>query len=223
MSNGWLKRLQEFGYEPPQIEPYEKGDVVVKEVQPEVWKLFVEGAQWMVYQTYDHKEVYEVYSHYDLAQGHCILTGLGFGARERWLLNKPEVTKITVLEQSKDVIQYNKDTGADFMDHIEVIHTDAHEYKGKCDTLLLDHYEGPPNFLEVTKSVSKCANNIQHDRMWFWPLEEFTGGKFKCFPYKSVSDNYKYLRQVLPTLAEVDDETICRYNLMYHMCDWELK
>ena len=113
MSDGWLKRLQELGYKPLQLEPYEKGNLVVKEVQPTVWKLFVEGNQWMVYQTYDYKEVYELYSHYDLAQGHCILTGLGFGARERWILNKPEVTKLTVLEQSEDVIQYHKDTGAE--------------------------------------------------------------------------------------------------------------
>ena len=31
-----------------------------------------------------HDEAYELYSHYDLAKGHCICTGLGFGVRENW-------------------------------------------------------------------------------------------------------------------------------------------
>ena len=36
----------------------------------------------MSYRIKDHDEAYELYSHYDLAKGHCICTGLGFGVRE---------------------------------------------------------------------------------------------------------------------------------------------
>jgi len=52
------------------------------------------------------KEVTEQYSHFKLAEGDCICTGLGFLLRESWLLENPRVTKITVIEKNVVVIHY---------------------------------------------------------------------------------------------------------------------
>ena len=58
-----------------------------------------------------HGQAKQFYSHYNLAYGHVVCTGLGFGTREKWLSTKPEVTKITVIEANKQIIDYHRDIG----------------------------------------------------------------------------------------------------------------
>lgn len=65
------------------------------------------------------------------AYGAILINGLGLGCVVKELLNKSEVTKITVIEKSKDVIKlvapYLKD------ERLTVIHADAFEYKPAKD------------------------------------------------------------------------------------------
>lgn len=164
----WLKP---FGYSSPKLKEYSKDGVEVFNSN-NVWTLSVNGERWLIYDYLTHNSAYEIFSHYYLAKGHCICTGLGFGARENWILNKPGVTKLTVIERSKEVIEYHRHIKSPFLDHIELIHGDASEYVGKCDTLLLDHYEfeylDEYNFL---RGIRKIMYNIECNTLWFWPLE----------------------------------------------------
>jgi hypothetical protein len=65
-----------------------------------------------------------------MAKGHVLLNGLGLGCVLQCCAEKPEVTKITVIERSEDVIalvapHYREKYG----NKIEIIHADAMEYK----------------------------------------------------------------------------------------------
>ena len=98
--------LEKLNYVPPVIKPYDKNGVVVYKDKDSRWHLNVDGAQMMLY-TAGHEQALHFYSHYKLALGNVICTGLGFGVREQWLATNPEVMKITVLEKIKAVIDYH--------------------------------------------------------------------------------------------------------------------
>ena len=117
-----------------------------------------------------HGQAKQFYSHYNLAYGHVVCTGLGFGTREKWLSSKPEVEKITVIEAFKPIIDYHKDIGTEWSDKIEIIHCDANDYKGKCDFLSLDHYEFN-DIQSIIDSIKRIAKNVKHKSIWFWMLE----------------------------------------------------
>jgi len=100
-----LKLLEAFNYSVPKIKPYQSGKLeVIFADRYQDFVLFVDGKQQMTYNIHNHHQAYELYSQYDIAEGHCLCSGLGFLVRENWLLTKKEVTKITVIEKSKDVI-----------------------------------------------------------------------------------------------------------------------
>ena len=104
--------LRELGYVPPIIKSYDKDGICVwldKRSYPfPTWRLDVDGILWVVFDQ-RHGQAKQFYSHYYLAYGHVICTGLGFGTREQWIASKPEVTKVTVLEKYKEVIEYHED------------------------------------------------------------------------------------------------------------------
>lgn len=214
-----LRLLQQLNYTPPHIVEYNNNNTVVTRGEPHIWQLQVHGHQWMSYDTILHTEIYQLYSHYDLADGHCICTGLGFGSREQWLLTRPNVTKVTVLEKNKEVIEYHQHIKSPFLDHIEIIHTDAAEYKGSCDTLLLDHYQFEPfskKRASLIRNIKQCSTNIQHNVLWFWPLEALIT-KSSLVPHLDTYDQYQFLRNSLPTLPDLDIHTIRLYIMMYYM------
>ena len=104
-----LRLLDQLNYTPPNLKLYKKDSCEVTfDDYNQMYRLFIGGEDYMSYRIKDHDEAYELYSHYDLAKGHCICTGLGFGVRENWLLTKKEVSKVTVLEKNKEVIEYHK-------------------------------------------------------------------------------------------------------------------
>ena len=168
--------LKELGYVPPIIKPYDKNGIKVqlfldhaKDVS--YWQLTRNGVQWMTLDE-NHTTSSQFYSHYKLAKGHVICTGLGFGTREQWIASKPEVTKVTVLEKFKEVIDYHKDIGTKWSDKIEIINCDANDYKGSCDFLSIDHYEFN-DALNLLSSIKKVCNNITCEYAWFWMLESW--------------------------------------------------
>ena len=167
--------LKELGYVPPIIKSYDNNGINVwlnnsrKIYDVPFWQFTMDGIQWMVLDE-RHGSASQFYSHYKLAKGHVICTGLGFGTREQWLASKPEVTKITVLEKFKEVIEYHKDIGTKWHDKIEIINCDANDYKGSCDFLSIDHYEFD-DILRILNSIKTVQNNIVSDCLWFWMLE----------------------------------------------------
>ena len=167
--------LRELGYVPPIIKSYDNNGINVwldkrrKWYDVPFWQFTMDGIQWMVLDE-KHGSASQFYSHYKLAKGHVICTGLGFGTREQWLASKSEVTKITVLEKFKEVIDYHKDIGTKWPDKIEIINCDANDYKGSCDFLSIDHYEYD-DVLRILDSIKKVCNNITCECAWFWMLE----------------------------------------------------
>ena len=163
--------LEKLNYVPPVIKPYDKNGVVVYKDKDSRWHLIVDGVQMMLY-TVGHEQALHFYSHYKLALGNVICTGLGFGVREQWLATKPEVNKITVLEKNKSVIDYHKDIGTQWADKIEIINCNANEYKGTCDFLSIDHYE-KEDTKSIIESIKNTEKNIVSYYMWFWLLERW--------------------------------------------------
>ena len=229
-----LRLLKSLGYTPPNLKEYKKDNCeVFLDTNNNIYRLIVDGEEWMSYNVKEHEQAFELYSHYDLAKGHCICTGLGFGVRENWILNKKGVTKVTVLEKYKEVIDYHRFINPKFFDDVEVIHTDVYDYKGKCDTLLLDHYEwrslDPNNdakhsllYLVLENSV-KVFKNIECDTIWPWTLEHIVAGKSfqmsrevgsyvsKFLIYNDIKTHFG-----LHALPDLTEEELSLYYFMYN-------
>ena len=102
--------LDYFNFKEPKIVEYHKDnvDVVIRdgEFGEKEAVLYVDGNQWTAHEISTKSSATQVFSHYWFARGHTICTGLGFGVRENWLLNKKEVTELTILEKNQEVIDY---------------------------------------------------------------------------------------------------------------------
>ena len=232
-----LRLLKSLDYTFPNLKEYKKDDCeVIFDTTNNSYRLMVDGQEWMCYKAKEHDEAFELYSHYDLAQGHCICTGLGFGIRENWILNKKGVTKVTVLEKNKSVIDYHRFNSPKFFDDVEVIQTDVYDYKGKCDTLLLDHYQygteakqaNLPNqntailvpFTAIANVIlqnsAKVLKNIECDTMWLWSLEHIVGSKevesdvSKLFIYNDIKTHFG-----LHALPDLTEEKLSLYYSIY--------
>lgn len=133
--------------------------------------LYINGQQWMMYEMDNHYQASQVFSHFFIADGDVITTGLGLGVREKWLLNNNKVKKLTIIEKNKELIELHKEINPELFEKSKIINCDIREYKGECDTLLLDHYEweSMDYIIEDVKNI--CNNNIKCKKMWFWHLE----------------------------------------------------
>jgi len=235
------KELKELGYIPPIIKSYDKDGMCVwldksKTVHDVYyWQLTMDGVQWMVLDE-RHSSACQMYSHYKLAKGHVICTGLGFGIREQWIASKPEVTKVTVLEKFKKVIDYHKDIGTKWSDKIEIIHCDANDYKGSCDFLSVDHYEHD-DVLDIISSIKKICNNITCESAWFWMLEVWIRNgiisddptnphvKMKFIPFHNgelsndIEKNYSKIKPFFENvnLPNLDKEKLTKFIEMYYL------
>lgn len=168
-----LSLLENFNYVQPTLKTGRFGKFEIRENSPGYFYLYVNGEQWMAYDTNSHLEAYELFSHYKLAKGNVTVTGMGFGVRENWILTKPDVTKLTIVEKSKEVIDYHKRNKSAFLKdpRVEIICMDASEYSGSCDVLLLDHYE-LTGYESILADVKKIHDNVECNTMWFWPFEK---------------------------------------------------
>jgi hypothetical protein len=139
---------------------------------PYKYYLYNRGNRWMILDTYVNKELKEMYSMYDMARGDVLLTGFGFGVLAAWIASKPEVTSVTVLEISQDIIDIFLINNS-MPEKVNVIVTDATAYTTDrhYDCLFLDHYEHT-YFNWMFRNVEQIAKNIpNHDVLWFWSLE----------------------------------------------------
>jgi hypothetical protein len=210
--------LFDRGFKEPNLVPYDEHGLKVFEPREGTFVLLQDGQQWMTYNTRGKKEVFEFYSHWKLARGHCICTGLGFALRENWLLSKKEVTKITVLESNEAIISYHMKHNPSVMEQLEIVHTNVYDYKGSCDTLLIDHFEGPGAQWEMVfcSSLARIIKNIKHERMWFWPFEYFMGIHYRNHLGMSLESLYDRYRRYfgLHTLPKEMDE-----NQLFELCN----
>jgi spermidine synthase len=99
------------------------------------------------------------------ARGHVFIAGLGIGMILVPILAKPEVTKITVVERSQDVIDL---VSPHFSDHrLEVIHADVFDYKPskgvRYDVVYHDIWAtlSPSDLEEMTKLHRKYGRYLK--------------------------------------------------------------
>ena len=220
--------LHDLGFIKPNIIPYKKDNFEIKKHNRNNILLIQDNVQWMAFNTENYREVFQVYPHYMLAKGHCICTGMGFLLRENWLLNKKEVTKVTVIEKNKNVIDYHNKFNPQIMEKLEVIHGDVYSYKGKCDTLLVDNFEGGEQyevaFLQHFKIIS---DNIKSDVSYMWPLESILSRHYRNYIGLSLSDIYYNIKKYfelksLPNLSEEELFDFCHkfYLGNFEKCDF---
>lgn len=216
-----LSLLKYFNYSPPKIVPGEYGSITIERGY-NCYFLKENGKQWMVYNVDSHEEVYDVFSHYFLAFGHVVVTGLGFGARENWILSKPEVEKLTIIEKNNDILEYHKKIQSPFLNdpRVRIVIANASEYRINCDSLLLDHYE-TESYDQILANVEKVQSNINCQVLWFWPLERIIMHCRKWhsdndYPYKLISkhESYNLIKKnhnlhKLPNLSENDINLFC--------------
>jgi hypothetical protein len=202
----------------PNIVSYEDHGLNIKK-ENNTWILRINNIQWMTWSLNTNSQLFEFYSHYTLAKGHTVCTGLGFLLRENLLLQKPEVTKITVIEKSAELIDYHKKFNPDIMKKVEVINCDANDYKGQCDTLLIDNYETNILFDDLIKNVNFINKNVACDVMWFWPLEYVLNIHYKNHTHLSLKQIYEQIKNYyglikLPNLSEKELFNFCEVCFM---------
>ena len=239
MSAEFIKIFDYFNYSEPNFVEYHKNkvDIFVRDksdlmldiedhpnraiqyAEGEVL-LYINGRQWLRQYLPTSLSVGAVFSHYWFARGHTLTTGLGLGIRENWLLNKKEVTKLTVLEKSLKLIDYHKEHNPDLFEYAEVIHVDANEYVGECDVLLMDHYEEEP-IEEMAEMSSKVAKNINCEVCWFWPIEELIQKQpqYQVDDPLSLLEAYEYVKKKydLPKLPELNFEILILLRTIFNV------
>lgn len=139
---------------------------------PHKYHLYNKGSRWMLLDKYTNKEIKEFYSMYDMAYGDVFLTGFGFGILASWIATKPEVTSVTVLEISQDVVDVFLINNT-MPEKVNIIIGDASTYTTDkhYDCLFLDHYEHhyPKWIFRDMEQVSKNIPN--HELFWSWSIE----------------------------------------------------
>lgn len=176
------------------------------------YTLFVNNEKWMMAQTNSTQEIREFYSSYDLAYGSVLLSGFGFGILPQWIASKPSVTKVTVIEWSKDVVNlYLKNNKLD--DKISIVISDIHSYKDKenYDWAILDHYESFK--VPTPEELYLIEKNINFSNLWFWSIERFAE------KYPSWDELRKKYSFKLPEVSEDKLEyykEISRYKVIPH-------
>ena len=201
-----------YNYTPPTIQEIDLGKLKVYK-KNNSFILQINDKIWTTYNYKNHQDAKEFFLQYFFAKGHVVTTGLGLGVKENWLLTKPEVTKLTVIEKHKEVIDYHTAIKSPLINKAEIIIEDAKEYKGKCDTLLLDHYE-KVDIINLLNEIKIITKNIKHKTLWFWLLEQIIMSKnIKSNSIHTLPDilkHYKELRNKLITLPDITSENIFR-------------
>jgi hypothetical protein len=217
-----------YRVEMPNITPNTYGDITIK-YDSGSYHLYNRGTQWMgTDENFVHAKD-TLYSQYDLAYGDVLLTGLGFGILTKALSEKPEITSVTVLEISKDVIDAFLLNNT-LNDKVTIILADACTYSSevKYDCLFPDHYELQSSEWMI-KDMNNLSRRIKHDVFWPWNIEQiFLQKTYPRMAYqKSTIARYffempeKWRAFILenfpdsPSLAELEDETIVNYISKY--------
>jgi len=104
------------------------------------------------------------------AKGSVLINGLGLGCVVKVLLDKPEIKKITVIEQSKDVIRLVSPYFTD--SRLEIIHADAFTYEvpkdAQYDAVWHDIWDNicGDNIKEMNQLHKKYKKHTQWQDSW---------------------------------------------------------
>lgn len=165
------------------VTPSQSGEFAITQ-KGNVFFLHKDKAQLMQLNVNSLREYKEQYACYDLAYGDVLITGLGFGMLATWLAAKPEVTSVTVLEYSQEVIDLFVASNS-LPQKVTIQLADAKTYttKDKFDCIFLDHFpdhSSAPIYDEVL-AISKNIPN--HNVLWFWSLEKWYLENYYGFEY----------------------------------------
>lgn len=152
----------------PTLDAIQVNDTVIKQ-DGSNFSLWKNDTKYMCENIDNMESLKQLEAQIDIAKGHVICTGLGFLLREEKLLEKKEVDCVVVIEKNKDVIDIQRKLNPEIMDKLFIINDDANLYEGKCDTLLLDHFEDEA-YEEIYDMVKQCCKNIQHKQMLYWDI-----------------------------------------------------
>jgi len=155
------------------IKPYKAGRLEIKYAHDDsTLHCCVDGKIWMDYDSKNSISAKQLLAEVELAYGHCLVTGLGFGLRETLLLQKPEVTKLTVIEQCQDIADWYCQTAKEInlpVEKLNIIVKDADTLEGmECDCLFIDHFDAQIRDSIITNSKTIAQRNA-HKVFWFWP------------------------------------------------------
>jgi len=148
------------------------GDVEINKVGF-VYMLKHSGIEWNQYNEKNMREYNEQWSGYDLAYGDVLISGFGFGQFATWVASKPEVTSVTCLEISQNIIDAFLANNT-MPDNFEVIIGDINQYKSDkhYDCIILDHISNGPQPESFYQDLSAVTKNVpNHNVFWFWSLE----------------------------------------------------
>lgn len=162
------------------------------------FQLWINGKRWMNITPHNYSTIKQMYSHYDIAHGNVLVTGLGFGIAALWVSSKSTVEHVTVVERSPEVIEAflalnNKP------DNMTIICEDANKFQSDnyFDCILSDHFENENHniILDSMRSLVKRVPN--YGIVWFWPLEliyaAFTILECDKFPENLKYDVFRFL------------------------------
>lgn len=182
------------------------------------YNLYNRGQQWMVLNQ-NKQEVKELYSSYDVAQGDVLITGLGFGILALWLCGKPEVTSVTVVEISQDIVDIFK-TNNSIPEKLTIIVADALSFTTdlEYDSLLLDHYELETDSWKL-KNMRDISTKIKHKSFWAWSLESIY---LKSWLTDIEYSNYTNIRTSLGKLdgKDLENPFLSKPNLSIHWLEF---
>ena len=156
------------------------------------FQLWINGERWMNITPHHNLTIKQLYSHYDIAHGNVLVTGLGFGIAALWISSKLTVDHVTVVERSPEVIEAflalnNKP------DNMTIICEDANRFESNdyFDCILSDHFENESYnvILDSMRSLVKRVPN--YNVAWFWPLE-LIYAKFAILECDKFPENEKY-------------------------------
>lgn len=158
---------------PVVIEPGIYGEVFINK-NGNYYELKHNDTPWHVYNSKNMREYHEQWSGYDLACGHVLLSGFGFGQMATWVASKPEVKSVTVIEKSSDVVTAFLSNN-DMPSNITVVIDDASNYSTvkKYDCIIWDHIPNGQHNFDFYKKLCANAKDIKHDLFWFWSLEAY--------------------------------------------------
>lgn len=157
---------------PIYIKPVKSGNFEIKEFPGPQFELWVKDEKWMNITPIHNETIKQMYSHYDIAYGNVLVTGLGFGIASLWIASKASVRHVTVVERSPEVIEAFLASN-EKPDNMTIICQDANEFTSDqhFDCILSDHFENE-GFQTIIDSMNALVKRVpNHDVVWFWPLE----------------------------------------------------
>lgn len=157
--------------------------------------MFGKGSSWAM--TNNKLNILELLSMVELAEGNVYVAGLGLGLITLLIAEKESVTKVTVSESNKEVIDFFLAQGFD-LSKITVLNEDWVDHKGveNYDWVMLDYYDDL-SVKKIKMDFEKFKSNNSGALklaffMWFvnQPLEHLTAEQTKRYKFDVFKEDF---------------------------------